>query len=431
MFYDITSEDTVNASESPWISQCVSGSFLDKTEVEQIAILSSDPVDANDDNIYMDFSIISHGYTGENATPEWTYRAYNDYINKKDEDDDGTSLFLAFINSDVDSYFYRYAGTYTSFSAPVLYTIMQAPPYYQEANSVANNKFSITSGVSRYGRLNLGLGGSVSEQQTAEVSIGPQFLGAGISVSVGASFSMNFAFNHSWTSQKSVTRTINVKTDNDYVVCYAVPMLVNYYEVVRTKDPNEAPEMHQVTEPMEPTLVALTLDEYNAAVSDALDSYDSNNKDMLSPDTNTPIINKSELPLSSAGDPVAYAHSLNDVFSAGAGKINSSDYGSTSSFINNSSNQAENSISFSSSTDNSIGTTLQLSLSYTLGIRADVKVPAVVGLTTRSNVSLMLSASTGFTVGSTDSSGVSYLMTYNAIKTTLPDGVSFSWHGDY
>ena len=419
--YDITSDSTVNASGDPWISQCVSGRFLDKTDVDQIAILSSDPVNANDDNLYMDISIISHSRTDANdADPEWTYKAYNDYLSKKNEDDDGTSLFLTFINSDEDSFYYRYAGTYTTYSAPVLYAVMQAPPYYREANTVTNNKFSITTGVSNYDKLNVGVGGSVSLQQSAEVG----FDDFGLSLGIGTSFGADFAYNHTWTKQKTVTKSIYVKTDDDYAVCYAVPILVNNYEVVRTKDPNEEPEMVQITEPLEPMFVALTIDDYNAAVTNALANY-TNDPEELSPDEDTPLIDKSELPPSSPGDPVAYAHSLDEAIGEETISKTDTSRGEAEADINSTIDRAETSISFTSSNDNSGSVTLKTSISFIAGVSVKV-VPSIIPITAKGNVNLTLSGSIGYAGGRTNSNGVSFTTTYTGIPTALPGGVSFS-----
>ena len=411
--YGITKESTVHASGDPWVDQCVSGHFLDGTDVDQIAILSSDPENVIDDKIYMDFSIISHYRLDVEHDPQWTYKAFNDYINDKDEDDDGTSMFLAFINSEEDSYYYRYAGTYTTYSAPVLYAVMQAPPYYREANSVATNKFTITSGISDYDKLSLGLGGAVSESATYEES----FADMGISLGIGTSIGADFAYNHTWTKQKTITKSIYVKSNDDYAVCYAVPMVVNNYEVVRTKDPEEEPQMAQVTEPMEPMFVALTIDDYNDAITDALDSYTSD-PEVLSPDTNTPIIHKSELPPSSAGDPIAYAHTLNDAIGNYSGNK-----GIVESDINSTIDKAETSVSFSSSSDNSGGVTLKASITFTVGASAKCPIPLA---SVKGSTSLVLSGSIGYTGGRTTSNGVSFLTTYTGLSTTLPDGVGFS-----
>ncbi len=418
--YDITRDDTVNASGYPWVDQCVSGRFLDGTDVDQIALMSSDPVNANDDNLYMDFSIISHSRVDENSDPEWTFKPFNDYLSKKNEDDEGTTMFLAFVNCEEDSYYYRYAGTYTTYSAPVLYSVVQAPPYYREANSVSVSKFSITTGVSNYDKLSIGLGGSVSEQTTADIS----FAGYGISLGVSTSIGVDFAYNHTWTRQKTVTKSIYLKSDADYAVCYAVPMLVNNYEVVRTKDPNEEPEMVQITEPLEPMFVALTVDEYNAAVTGALDNY-TDDPEEYSPDKDTPVIDKSDLPPSSAGDPVAYAHSLKDAIGEETIGRTDTSRGMLDADINSTIDKAETSISFTSSNDNSGSVTLKSSVSFIVGISAKVAM-GFFPVTMKGNVNLTLNGSIGYTGGRTNSSGVSFTTTYTGLSKSLPDDISFA-----
>ncbi len=104
--YDLSLSDTVSASRERWVDQCVAGQFFSGTGVQQIAILSSEP-SKNDDYIYMDFSIISHYLPDNVKNPkttdcEWKYKPYNDYISSKNEDDNGTSLFISFMNIEED-----------------------------------------------------------------------------------------------------------------------------------------------------------------------------------------------------------------------------------------------------------------------------------------------------------------------------------------
>lgn len=406
--------------DSAWISTCVSGHFLDETDVDQIAVISSDAVDANDDNIYFDITIMSHYRQDTTSDPEWTYKCYDNYINKKDEDEQGTTLFITFINDEEDTFYYRYAGTYSSYSAPVLYSIVQAPPYYKEANSCSASKYSITTGVSNYEKLSLGVGVAVSDTMSTDA----EFFKQGLNFGMGSQFGPEFAYNHTWTHQKTVTKSIYLSTDKDYAVCYAVPIVVNMYEVVKTKDPNEEPEMYQVTEPLTPVFTALTIDEYNAAVSGASANYDPSNTDEIDPSEGTPIIDKSKLPLATPGDPVAYPHKLDDIVDKDKVEDTDSSGGSVGADITNDFEKSETSVTFTNSQDNSGGVTLKAQVNFTIGFTSTIKTPLGITVTTKGNVSLILSGSLGISGGRTNSDGVSFLTTYTGLSKELPFGLS-------
>ncbi len=127
--------DKVGAqNDEAWISCCKTGAFLSSAGTECVAMITSDKRDGMPDQIYMDVIIASIDESGAVK-----YTGYNDILGgSRDEDDYGTCLFLCFLNCDDDAYYYRYTGTYASWSAPVLFSVIQVPPYYREANGITN-----------------------------------------------------------------------------------------------------------------------------------------------------------------------------------------------------------------------------------------------------------------------------------------------------
>lgn len=400
-----------------WLSTCTSGHFFNKSDVDQIAIVSSDPVDANDDNIYMDISVIS-----DTKDDGWTYKAYNDYFSKRNEDDYGTSLVVNFMNTEEDTYYYRWAGSYASYSAPILYSVLQTPPYYREANSIYCQEFDITSGVGNYSGLNLGAGISVTYGEEAEFKALPGKVDTEFNVGGG----IDVVYNHFCTHQRELTKSRMIDSDHDCVVCYVVPLVVNVYEIVKTKDPGEEPQIIEFSEPQDPVFTSLTVDQYNTALATSIDGYQKN-EDTLPPDANAKMIDQEKLAKSWAGDPILYDHNLQDAIGkTSIDDVSDTDRGEVVVDVVNTGNEemAGASLSFSTEKDNSDNITGNIGFSFKFGFKADAFV-----FSAGSSITGALSAQLGGTFGRTTSSGVTFSTTYympNMPGGGLMDDVSFS-----
>ena len=150
-------KDHVCDDDQKVINNCVSGRFFTGADVDQIVIISSDPVNGNSDQINIDISIISD-VPGRQAFEPFSVKVYDDYFDSQSKQKDSTTLFVCFTDSDDDTFYYRWAGSYASCSAPVLYAIVQVPPFYEEANSLYEYSFEISTGITDEVGLELGLG---------------------------------------------------------------------------------------------------------------------------------------------------------------------------------------------------------------------------------------------------------------------------------
>lgn len=401
-----------------WLSTCTSGHFFNESDVDQIAIVSSDPVDANDDNVYMDISIISD--TNSTDEDHWSYKAYNDYFSKRNEDDYGTTLFVYFMDTEEDTYYYRWAGSYASYSAPVLYSVIQVPPYYKEANSIYSTEFTITTGVSNNSGLNLGAGFSGGIENKSQVKlplISP-------TADFGAQMGLDFTYSHGWSHEKEVSKTIYVESEEDCAVCYVVPIIINTYEILNTTDPNAEPiQFVEFSEPLEPVFTTLTVDQYNTALRTSLDGY-TDNSENLSPDISAKMIDKEKLGKSCAGDPIMYDHTLYDA--TGLEEIDdkkNTDAGMVDIDVFNSGNDemkgAE--LTFADVDDNSGSTTFGISVYAKFGMKEGFLI-----FSNETDLTFTLSGQIGATYGRTNSDGVSFATVFFMPDRQLLDGVSFS-----
>ncbi|MBK6089859.1 dockerin type I repeat-containing protein [Ruminococcus difficilis] len=401
-----------------WLSTCTSGHFFNKSAVDQIAIVSSDPVDANDDNVYMDISIISD--TDSDDEDHWSCKAYNDYFSKRDEDDYGTTLFVNFMNTEEDTFYYRWAGSYATYSAPVLYSVMQVPPYYPEVNSLYNYEFDITTGLSNYSGLNVGVGFALGYSESVEFKIGG-LVGGEAETSIAAG--LDFVFSHSCAHQRELTKSIMIDSPEDCVICYVIPVIVNVYEVVKTKDPDEVPEIVEFSEAQDPVFSSLTIDQYNTALETAIDGTQQT-EDTLPPDTSAKMIDREKLAKSCYGDPSLYDHNLNDAIGRTTiGDVSDTDRGMVAVDVVNNEQEVMKgaSLTFATENDNSGSVTGNFSLGVKFGFKANALI-----FQGGSSVTGNFTAQIGGTAGRTNSDGVTFTTIYNSPVRTLPDGAEFS-----
>jgi len=140
------------ANKNAFISTADSGFFNTKSQVQTIALLTGDE-STTDDIIYYDIIFLTCDSDGN-----WHKRAYNDIIGYEDEDDHGTYMSINFLDCDEDQVYYRYKGKSIGYSSPTLFSVIQAPPYYKEANS-ASASYTITHGHTDGTRTTAGVGG--------------------------------------------------------------------------------------------------------------------------------------------------------------------------------------------------------------------------------------------------------------------------------
>ena len=57
-------------------------------------------------------------------------------------------MYACFLNCDDDAVYYRYTGTYSSWSAPVLFAVMQVPPYRRVCPQMLMQWFGVLRAVS-------------------------------------------------------------------------------------------------------------------------------------------------------------------------------------------------------------------------------------------------------------------------------------------
>ena len=418
--YDLSK--SVCSDSDKWIESCASGRFFNETDVDQIALISSDPVDGNVNKINLDISIIS--LKNDN---NYSYQAYNDYSDNQHIDEQGTSLWIVFLDCEDDAFSYRWMGSYCSYSSPVLYSIVQTPPYYKEANSYWENTFSIVTGNSEDSSIDGSVGVAVGSESETEVKFGSF---AGFKVGAEGEAGLNYVTNKSWSSDREITQTITIRSDEDTAVCYVKPLVVNVYEVYY-KTPSdealaasdaaysEAPgsdpskklehDFVQVNVPQEPIFTTLTLSQYNDAVQKAIDNYQ-DGSDQLNPAETMETIDPATLPNSCGGDAAAYNHTLMGAVGQSSYDSDATDRGTkTVAVVNNNTVEMIGAdLDFSKGEGDEQGFSVDASITVKIG--AKVGVP---GIGEQSNtISGTLSDELGYTHGTANTNGVAFGTTY-------------------
>ena len=366
------------ANKNAFISTADSGFFNTKSQVQTIALLTGDE-STTDDIIYYDIIFLTCDSDGN-----WHKRAYNDIIGYEDEDDHGTYMSINFLDCDEDQVYYRYKGKSIGYSSPTLFSVIQAPPYYKEANS-ASASYTITHGHTSGYKANWGVGLSCGfKAPGTNTSFGGKYLGI-----------------YAETTNRSISTTLKLYPDQDYAISLVIPIVINKYDVY---DPNTKTWSEAcTTDQLEPTFSALPIDTYNELASELTDEEQRQC---------APIIDN--LPKSSAGDPYGYNQSSNDLQKEMAVHQNDKDkILETEVFINNDTESKSNSLSI---TDNSeLDNGFSISFSETLGI----------GFTTT------VSGDGGCTWIDTNSNGISYSITYSALPKSNKGNINNSTSDKY
>ena len=444
--------DHVSNDDEKVIDYCVSGRFFTASDVDQIVIVTSDPFDGVGDKINIDISVISDFPTREEGAA-FSVQVYNDYFDSQEKEEDGTSLCISFIDSEDDTYYYRWTGTYATITAPSLYAIVQVPPYYKEANPVYEYSFTISTGVSNDAGLNVGLGVDLGSNEKMEFEA---LFTAGGSIEIETNLGLETAYNHVWGHEKEVATSIKLKSKEDCAVCYVMPIVVNTYEILETLDDPE-PDVLSVSEPLDPIFTSITISQYNDALQNAITKYNyekgkseefdknettddkeavENYHNQLSPETNAKLIDTDRLAITSYGDPSGYYHDRDELLKK-TGGVNPGDQSDTDNakssvnIANNSSMEyASTDVTFADVDTNEGETGLSFEIGLAVGAKIELhEVVAKESLETTMSVSL--GAQIGATYGRTNSNGVGFGVTYTMPERKLPDGVRISATDDH
>lgn len=387
--YDFDTSKYSNPLHHSWIDTAVSGHFCAEADVDSIALITND-TGAGADHIYMDLTLISYYQSPDAAKEgEWKTVTHNDIIDRSDEDDNGTSLAICFIDGEADSFHYRYRGTYAAFTAPKLYTVVQAQPFYEEIND-ADAKFTVSTGI-----------GFDSNEKLGLLFQGDFNFPTGIpGIRGGVNEELNFSYAFMVNKTKTATQTFQFYSDRDYALVYTVPEVVNMYDLIIDETGECA--QYNMFQPLSPAFAALSLDDFNKAVTmPSSDEY-------LPAGVSVSPVTGDMIPASAPGDPMGYPHSLKDVI--GKSTIDDKDKAiAVESSVNSTSEQVENTLEFEKTTDDSLGADFELTLHLKCCSYADVGI----------------GASGELSGGKSKVSGMSYTLYYRGIPKELEYGISF------
>lgn len=236
---------------------------------EQIVVLSGDHQQANNDNIYYDIVWIWE----ENGTVTSAV-TNNDYIHCKNEDDNGTFVAMCPLDADEDKVVLEYRGKNYGWSDPVLYSVLQSPPYWSELtyNSESFGAGKVSYEVT-YGSVNAvdgdwGIGVGTYMEVSAVGGVG----GGGTDVMFGGGMELGFmakyAGSYGTSHGKTDSYKISIPPGEDQAVILAVPMVSHHYSMwvpeytVTDEDIKNYKEMYKDNEnvPEEYTVFAIDKD---------------------------------------------------------------------------------------------------------------------------------------------------------------------------
>lgn len=263
-----------DATDEQFISTADSGMFLAGSTNDVIVMLVGDTVSGNSD--WLNYHIV---FVYCDNAGVWHETVNKEFMNNVDEDDNGTSISVCFANTDCDTTCYRYKGKSVGYSSPTLYSVVQVPPYYKEANN-ANSSCTISYGFSDGTRGSWGVGQTAGFTTTASVSVPGIVKGSwSLAANIGASYTgYSLAMN---TVDSSIT--LNVPSDSDYAIVFATPVVYNYYDQWVPTDTNGNGYWGTCCsiQTLSPVFTTLSIDEYNKAASDMWHSYEQSktNKD--------------------------------------------------------------------------------------------------------------------------------------------------------
>ena len=208
--YETDIKELCDAADNAFISTADSGMLYVAGGTETIVLLTGDESASYHDNMSYDVILLSCDSAGN-----WLVKAYDDYIHNQNEDDNGTYMSVCFTDCDDDKMYYRYKGKTVGYSSPTLYSVVQAPPYYEE-NNEATVKFTVSHGTESGTHGDWGIGAGPN------ISIGEKFEGELVGKYVG-----------SCTNKKAyeTSTSLTLYANQDYAVSMVVPIVISIYDV--------------------------------------------------------------------------------------------------------------------------------------------------------------------------------------------------------
>ena len=322
----------LGGSHSAFISTAHAARYTTASgSAEQIVVLSGDHYSMDNDSIYYDI-----GWIWEDIEGHPVSKITNDnFINKKEEDDDGTFISLCPLNVDADELKLKYKGKNYGWSDPILYAVLLSPPYWSE---LQYNSESFGIGASSY---EISYGNSTEHEK--EEGLGLALCG-GISVLAGAGlfgtgamggFSIELEAMGKHVSGYSTENTIeesyklSVRAGEDKAILTAVPMVCYTYDMwvpdftvdqdyidayKQLSEDHTCPyqvgeivkghwEPYTVTTKQRPSFSNISLERYNELVRE----YRSKGHENLVEITDDMI------PQKTIGDPSTYPHSVDEL----------------------------------------------------------------------------------------------------------------------
>lgn len=361
-----------SAKDNAFINTATSGMFYVNGQTETIALLTGDEREGHTDDISYDIILLSCDAEGK-----WQTKVYDDYIHFKNEDDQGTYMSMCFVDCDKDSMYYIYKGKTVGYSSPTLYSVVQTPPFYKENNSAAVS-YTVTHGTKTGVRQTWGVGGSIGvgcESKPVGASIGGAARYIGTQVDA---------------TSYSKSTTLNLYTDQDYAISLVIPIVISTYDVWIPDGNNGQGELNEMvtTQNLDPVFAALPISEYNELAKKLTDEDQKNA---------APVINN--LPASSSGDPYGY-NSTSDALKE-AMSINQNDESKvqeTKVMVNTDTKSKSNSVGVTESSEMTEG--------VSVAFEANIKIAMV---------NIKFSADYSYSNISSDSDGISFSVTYNAL----------------
>ena len=367
---------------------------------DQMVIISGDHYSMNKDDIYYDISWIWE----ENGSLTGAV-TNNDYFSKQNEDDNGTFLSLCPVDVDSDTIQVKYTGKSYGWSAPVLYTILESAPYWQElsynSETFGAGSTSFTSSVETATGVEGEWGVGLSYSINASAIIGAGFLGTGGGVGFEGEMEAMAQYVGSYMTENATESKVEIKVapGEDSAVLLAIPVVAYSYDVlipehIATQEEvdnyqtieeantevescpykvgDTVPAQHEtisVSQQLEQSYTSMSLEDYN----ELAEKYE---------DRGLTTIKSTDLSSKKIGDPASYPHDESDI-----GGVNVQSIGSPVAITEG---EKEFGMSFSKETTKELSNGFELEFSdsilgamkaeVSLGLEAEVEVSAGFGI---------------------------------------------------
>ncbi len=355
-------------------------------------------------------------------TDEYDYSGDGSYqvFNKGNGLNQYLNCLVAAVDTGNDGVLAKYSSKKLVYSDPTLVTVLQAAPYFGELEG--------TSGETTYTVGTQYTIGNMSSNSTSfSVGVSAELEGPGVKVSAGSGYTSTWSesFEESVDTSYSTTFTAG---ENNQVVLQRTPIVVYRYQVqyAGTDWDNEI----QVSIPAQPIYVQLTIDEYNAYVTEFNEALKASEEkkgipesqrqgDRLKP-INTDRLNSSSL-LGNEGNPGRYIAGWSVV---GGKNLSNATYGITANDTGSITSEYTQSDSATKTTEKTDGFYVNASI----GTGASFLVgSAYVGVETSVEGEWTLGSFTSTTTFATASGTVSNLGNVKDVPDNIRSQYSFSW----